>query len=582
MSTPESYLEEEVHSSFKSAGRLLASLSGHRVLFAFASTLIVIATFAMLFEPRLFGYAIDTTVITPNPVRLKQLVLVLLAVEIIRTLASIGQSYGFTLLAQRVMQDLRLRLFSHLQRLPHAQFDRHPPGRLITRLTNDIAALAEMFSSGFVTIVGNILTVFGILIALIHLNPTLGCTVLLTLPPLVYAGVKFSRLLQTHYRQSRSRLSALNSFLAENVLGMRVVSLFVRQQLHLDRYRRLNQWHYEAQMGTVGVFALLQPTITLATGIATALMIIQGGNMVFRGELAVGELTSALFYVALLFQPIREIADRWNLFLSGMASAERIFELLDWPVELKEDEASAEAKPLSAIHGRIVFENVWFAYTGENWVLRDFSTEIKPGAKVGIVGHTGAGKSTFVHLLLRLYEPQRGRILIDGIDIKTMDLRSLRTAIGIIQQDVFMFSGTIRENILLWRPGATIPKDALSTGFDLEMNLEERGSNLSTGQRQMIAFDRALAAAPSIWILDEATSNVDSESERVLESLLRQHSPGKTAIVIAHRLATVQQSDLLLVLHQGTLAEVGTHYELLAKNGLYAKLYRYQEKLIRP
>ncbi|MEK7691802.1 MAG: ABC transporter ATP-binding protein, partial [Bdellovibrionota bacterium] len=499
------------------------------------------------------------------------LVLVLLAVEIIRTLASIGQSYGFTLLAQRVMQDLRLRLFSHLQRLPHAQFDRHPPGRLITRLTNDIAALAEMFSSGFVTIVGNILTVFGILIALIHLNPTLGCTVLLTLPPLVYAGVKFSRLLQTHYRQSRSRLSALNSFLAENVLGMRVVSLFVRQQLHLDRYRRLNQWHYEAQMGTVGVFALLQPTITLATGIATALMIIQGGNMVFRGELAVGELTSALFYVALLFQPIREIADRWNLFLSGMASAERIFELLDWPVELKEDEASAEAKPLSAIHGRIVFENVWFAYTGENWVLRDFSTEIKPGAKVGIVGHTGAGKSTFVHLLLRLYEPQRGRILIDGIDIKTMDLRSLRTAIGIIQQDVFMFSGTIRENILLWRPGATIPKDALSTGFDLEMNLEERGSNLSTGQRQMIAFDRALAAAPSIWILDEATSNVDSESERVLESLLRQHSPGKTAIVIAHRLATVQQSDLLLVLHQGTLAEVGTHSELLAKNGLYAK-----------
>ena len=301
--------------------------------------------------------------------------------------------------------------------------------------------------------------------------------------------------------------------------------------------------------------------------------------MVFRGELAVGELTSALFYVALLFQPIREIADRWNLFLSGMASAERIFELLDWPVELKEDEASAEAKPLSAIHGRIVFENVWFAYTGENWVLRDFSTEIKPGAKVGIVGHTGAGKSAFVHLLLRLYEPQRGRILIDGIDIKTMDLRSLRTAIGIIQQDVFMFSGTIRENILLWRPGATIPKDALSTGFDLEMNLEERGSNLSTGQRQMIAFDRALAAAPSIWILDEATSNVDSESERVLESLLRQHSPGKTAIVIAHRLATVQQSDLLLVLHQGTLAEVGTHSELLAKNGLYAKLYRYQENL---
>ena len=246
------------HSSFKSAGRLLASLSGHRVLFAFASTLIVIATFAMLFEPRLFGYAIDTTMITPNPVRLKQLVLVLLAVEIIRTLASIGQSYGFTLLAQRVMQDLRLRLFSHLQRLPHAQFDRHPPGRLITRLTNDIAALAEMFSSGFVTIVGNILTVFGILIALIHLNPTLGCTVLLTLPPLVYAGVKFSRLLQTHYRQSRSRLSALNSFLAENVLGMRVVSL-CQATAALDRYRRLNQWHHEAQMGTVGVLPSCNP-----------------------------------------------------------------------------------------------------------------------------------------------------------------------------------------------------------------------------------------------------------------------------------------------------------------------------------
>ena len=311
-----------------------------------------------------------------------------------------------------------------------------------------------------------------------------------------------------------------------------------------------------------------------------------GGGAATQGALSLGVLAAYFSYVQALFQPMREIADKWNIFLSGMASAERIFSILAWPAELPgistKDEEKKPIKQLQ-IQGHIVFEKVWFAYENEHWVLRDFSIEILPGMKVGVVGHTGAGKTTLMSLLMRFYDPQHGRILLDGKDIREYDKQELRASIGLIQQDVFLFSGSVQENISFW--GENQPQDFIAQSLDSskeflfqggELELQERGNNLSSGQRQMLAFARALAARPLVWILDEATANMDSDSEMKLQNALFSASSGKTLLIIAHRLATIRSADLILVLHRGILVENGTHDQLLRREGLYARLHRFQ------
>jgi ATP-binding cassette subfamily B protein len=574
--------------------RIFGYVFSYKRLLVPACFLIVLGTLATLTEPWLFGHAIDAAIVPHDWTRLKWIAAAFFGVECIRVSSMIGHGYLFEWLGQKVMQELRMELFTQLQVLPVSTYDRTPVGRLVTRVTNDIAALSEMFSAGFVAMIGNVLVVVGIFVWMLALDRKLGIIAGAVFPFLVIAAAFFSKKLQVAYRNARTRLSALNAFLAENILGIRVVHLFGREKLHHERFGEINEQYAQAQISSIRVFAFFQPTITWASGISVALVIWFGGGMALAGSLKVGVLVTFFAYSLQLFQPVREIADKWNIILSGMAAAERVFSILSWSAELEPEAAGAPAPEIPPLRGEIVFENVWFAYNttpdgSHHWVLRDFSLRIEPGMQVGIVGHTGAGKTTLISLLMRFYEPQKGRILIDGRDIREYDKRALRAAIGIIQQDVFLFSGSISENISLWRePKASAGEQVTSflngmgysdwMGED-SLELQERGSNLSMGERQVMAFSRAMASDPSIWILDEATANIDSRSEQELERALKSASSGRTSILIAHRLSTVQAADKILVLHKGALVEEGNHRELLAHDGVYARLYRYQDSL---
>ncbi len=562
--------------------RTLALLLQHPGLLAFGLLLVLVATAAALFEPRLLGQAIDEAILPRDEPRLVRIALIFLVVEALRVGATIGQSYCFTLLGQRVMQKLRLDLLSRLQRLPVSLLDRTPAGRLVTRVTNDIASLAEMFSAGFVTILMNVLTVLGILAWLFVLDFRLALVALAVFPVLLAAAIFFSGRLRVAYREARSRLSSLNAFLAENLMGIRVMQLFGRESRQHARFSEVNESYTEAQVATVRTFALFQPSITWASGVAMTGVVAYGGVLAYEGRLAVGVLVSFFAYVLSVFQPIREIADKWNLFLSGMASAERIFSMLDWPVEDESGVGEIDRERLPKLGGEIVFEDVWFRYgsdedtqaqgggEGSTWVLRGLSFTIPGGTRLGVVGHTGAGKSTLISLLLRFYEPTRGRILLDGRELSSYDRRELRARIGMIQQDVFLFSGSIEDNIDLFRGDSG---EQQSHGG---RELSERGGNLSMGERQRIAFLRARAARPDLWILDEATSNVDSTTEAEISAMLRQEAEGCTQILVAHRLATIRDADLILVLHHGQLIESGTHVELLRQKGAYARMVALQ------
>jgi ATP-binding cassette subfamily B protein len=575
----EEYEQRKVQSS--SLVRLIQTVIQHPRLLLSGLAMVFVGTFSVLLEPRIFGYAIDEAIVPKRLNQLYQYGGLFCLVTCIRVLTAVQQGYFFELLGQRVTQDLRVKLFSHLQKLPISVFDRNPTGRLLTRVTNDISALNEMFSAGFVAMFSNVLQVVGILVWLLLLDLHLGLVSLSILPFLLLVTTIFSNRLKVAYRNARSRLSALNAFLAENLSGMKIVQLFNRQQLHMERFDRFNHWYADAQTATVRVFAFFQPTITISAGISIALMMWFGGKEAYQGNLKLGVLVAYFSYVLSLFQPIREIADKWNTFLSGMTSAERVFSILDWPVEDKEINIHLPAVPIVDLTGHIVFENVWFAYVAEDWVLRDFSLEIKPGENIGIVGHTGAGKSTLIGLLMRFYEPQKGRILLDGKDIRELDRRSLRSSVGLVQQDVFLFSGTFRENITFWKEtdSAKLQSVLSELGFkrDWDSVLQERGSNLSMGERQVIAFARAMLTQPKIWILDEATAHMDSQTEERLQQALSRASARQTRILIAHRLATVKSADRIVVLSKGSLAECGHHQALVEQNGLYARLFRYQQ-----
>ena len=566
----------------------LSEILVHKLTFLGSCLLVLLVTAATVIQPLLFGHAVDHAILPKNLSLLGTLAWIFLAVEVARFFGNIGSNYLFTELSQRVMQTLRVRLLDRIQRFPLGLFDETASGKLVTRVTNDVASLSDMFTAGLISMAQNILVVGGTLVSLLWIDLRTGLVALALMPFLLLVSLRFSNWLREAYKRARARLAALNSFLAETLNGMRVVQLHGLNQIFLDRYQTLNRWYADSQFGTTRVYALFHPSITLASGFSMVFVILYGSQRVQDGSLTLGNLIAILTYTVALYQPFRDIADKWNVFLSGMVSAERVFQILQWPIEQVEisEKATAPSSPAggSTAVPRVRFENVWFAYKNEDWVLQDLSFEIPAGSFVGIVGPTGSGKTTLISLLLRFYEPQRGRIWIGDREIRDIPRTELRALFGLIQQEGFLFSGSVRENLSLWRE----PRQEVETAVGqllslshpnelLSRRLDERGSNLSMGERQILAFARALYQDPKIWILDEATANVDTLTEEKLEHHLRTHSKERTLFVIAHRLSSLKKSDQILVLNKGHLIERGSHSDLMKAQGLYSKLFRVQE-----
>lgn len=502
---------------------------------------------------------------------------------VLRLLVSFVQVYILQLSGQRIMQDMRMQIFEHLLRLPARFFDKNPVGRLVTRASNDVAAINEMYASVLVYLFKDIFLVVGIFIIMLQLNWQLGLLILVLAPFIAYATWDFRKRARDAYREFRRKLAKLNAYLQESLSGMRIIQIFVQERRSYRTFQSINQEEYDANMRQLIIFAVFQPIIHLMSALAVGLIIWYGGGGVIGGSFTLGALVAFLSYVEMLFAPIRDLAEKYNILQGAMASAERIFLLLD---EKPEDRGRARVIP--NFQGALEFRDVWFAYQSEDWVLRGLSFKIRPGERVAIVGPTGSGKTTIISLLARLYDIQKGRILVDGVDIRELDLKFLRSQLAVVLQDVFLFSGDILGNIRLQSAEISRERaieaaefvqadsfiDKLANGYDAEV--KERGATLSVGQRQLLAFARAVAFHPKILVLDEATANIDSQTESLIQASLEKILRGRTSVTIAHRLSTIRESDKILVLHKGQLVEQGTHQELLERKGLYHALYTLQ------
>jgi ATP-binding cassette, subfamily B, multidrug efflux pump len=488
-------------------------------------------------------------------------------------------------MGQRIMYDLRREIFSHLQKLPIQFYDRNPVGRLMTRLTTDVDALNEMFTAGVIVIFGDLAMIFYIVIWMFQVNWQLALVSFAILPLLAALTVWFRLGARSSFREVRTRIARINSFLQEHITGMPVVQLFNREEKEMRTFDRINDAHRKANIDTIFYYAVFYPAVELIGAIGTALIVWYGGGKVVQGTATIGTLVAFLQLARAFYEPISDISEKYNILQSAMASSERIFRLLDEPVTIKSpDEPVGHGRA----SGHIEFRNVWFAYKDEDWVLKDISFVAEPGERVAFVGHTGAGKTTITNLLLRFYDIQRGQILLDGRDIRQMDLEELRSNFSIVLQDVFLFSGDIAGNIRLGNPQVTDKQleqaarevhaddfiSRLPEGYRTE--LRERGAGLSVGQKQLISFARALAFDPRVLILDEATSSIDTETEILIRDAVERLMQGRTSLVVAHRLSTIQSVDKIVVMHKGEIREVGAHQDLLARRGLYWRLYQLQ------
>jgi ABC-type multidrug transport system fused ATPase/permease subunit len=552
-----------------------------RVTLMFVS--LVIATAAALAPPYLAGRAIDDGITQQDMSALTVIVIAFVTAAVLNWGASYVQTYLINWVGQRALQDLRVEVFEHLQRLSIGFYSRNRAGVLISRLTNDVQALDQLVTEGISTLFSATLTLVGTAVILVVLDPGLALITFLTFPVLLVASVAFRLASAGAYRLTRERIAQVTAYLQYTLSGVRVVRAFGQEPRHRRRFAELNDEHREANMKTVYLNAAYFPAVELLSAVATAAILIYGGKEVVDGAVTIGVLATFVFYLASFFDPIQSLSQLYTTYQAGMAALDKIFELLDEEPDVAD---KPDAVELPRVRGEIRFDRVTFSYGGDALALDKVSLDVPPGQTLALVGATGAGKSTLAKLVARFYDPDDGRVLIDGYDLRDVTERSLRSQLGIVPQESFLFSGTIRDNIAFGRPGATDEDvtaasqavgahdfiERLPEGYDTEVG--ERGGHLSAGQRQLVAFARAAAADPRILILDEATSNVDVRTEAQIERGLRRLLAGRTAIVIAHRLSTIRNAGRIVVLDHGGIVEQGTHEELLEAGGAYARLYR--------
>ncbi|HET9426161.1 MAG TPA: ABC transporter ATP-binding protein [Gemmatimonadaceae bacterium] len=593
------------------ARRLMAYVRPHGGLVGSAVALLMIDGLLQLVGPLLTRHVIDVAL----PAGDESVVVMAAGLFAISLVAAFAAQYGETvitgLLGQRVMRDLRARIFAHVQRLPIPYFDRNPVGRLVTRITSDVEALNELFTAGVVAGLGDLFTLAAISVMMLIIDWRLALASFAAVPLVIGASAIFRRAVRGSYREIRTKLARINSFLQERLTGMRIVQLFGREQAEAARFDALNRDHLQSHLRSIVYYALYFPAIELLTTVALASLIVAGAHRVEINALSIGTVAAFLQLVRRFFQPLQDLSDKFNTLQQAMASSERIFALLDTPADGGDERqvpraGSPEERNDERAQGDVVrrrgvtieFDDVWFAYASAHraagdegaepeWVLRGVSFRVGPGQTLALVGHTGAGKTTIVNLLLRFYDPQRGRILIDGQDIRSMPPGEVRALIGYVQQDIFLFAGDVATNIRLSNPLSMedVQRAARRVGADrvierlpmrYDQVLAERGASISVGERQLLSFARAIAADPAVLVLDEATSAVDSEIELEIQRALGVLVAGRTTIAIAHRLSTIVAADEIMVLHHGQVRERGRHGQLMARGGLYERLYRLQ------
>ncbi len=547
--------------------------------------LVLIITGCELYRPILVGDTIDNFIGAGNFKGVKKTALIYFVVLLISFVSNFLQTWILQLTGQKIIYSIRQEVFEHVHNLSLRFFDITPVGRIVTRITNDVESLNEMYANILVKLFKNTIKIIGLALVMLSIDVKLSLYAFILLPFIIGLTVLFKSISRATYRVARTKLTTINTYLSEHLSGMKLIQIFAREDEKYNEFKSKSKELYKANYKEMMVFAIFRPSIYMLSVISLVIIIGVGGDSVLKGTISMGTLYIFIQYIGSFFEPIQELAEQLGSMQSAMASAEKIFTILDEKPLIVNPE---KPKILSEIKGKIEFEHVWFAYEGENWILKDVSFVIEPGKRAAFVGATGAGKSSILNLIGRYYDIQKGRITIDGVDIKELSTEQLRGAIGQVQQDVFIFTGDIKGNIRLKNEDISDEEIKKAADFvnassfieklnnSYEEAVTERGSTLSAGQRQLLSFARTLAYDPAILVMDEATANIDTETEQLIQEALEKLMEGRTTIMVAHRLSTIQHADTILVMHKGEVREVGTHQELLSMNGIYKKLYELQ------